>query len=389
MTAIARFEQTRRLVPERRDVFYKYLAYGGLTVGPNVGQGGVNPEGMDKTQIAQARSQVFASEDKRNFGTETSVYDVDFLGCMKAFCSRRVKEIYGLESKEQTDMICSTLERFMDYLLQHDVCPEFKDDVLATRAFCRQAPAELWDLSEALRRLPGEFNIACSTLFEGSYGRNFDGETWWGNENEVGHVFVGMKPEEAQQVVKFGVAGAAEEKTYLNFLAGVQGNTPSMFSVVKVQEQIGFEITRIQPPTRECTKIYTSQSSHFRPVGRVYAKRWHNPDSPPLDLTPAERDALATNPEAGPEEYVFLIEAILQSMLRVGSKVEATVRTLGCGVMFFDEVLNVYPSFDEFLANDLMVGWKKPRPVKGAIDYVSEDDDHGPEGEEAGQEDDM
>jgi len=271
----------------------------------------------------------------------------------------------------------------MDYLLQHDVCPEFKDDLLASRAFCRKAAAEVWDMAEATRRLPGEFNIACSTLFDGSYSRTYDGETWWGREDEEGPVFVGLKPDEARQIVSFGVAGSAAETVYLGFLDGVQNNTPLMLDVINVEEHAGFEITHIQAPTRQCREIYTSQSSQYRPVGRIRAKPWRNPDARPEDLTATEREAashLTTSSSIVSTEYVFLIESILQSMLRVGMKVEATIRTLGCGIMFFDEVVSVYPTFDEFLPNELMVDWKKPKAVKGAMDYISEGEDSDGEG---------
>ncbi|EXJ56292.1 uncharacterized protein A1O5_12559 [Cladophialophora psammophila CBS 110553] len=386
-TAIARFERSRKLTPQRRDALYKYLMYGGLTVRPNIGQGGLDTEGMDKTQIALALSQVWISEDKRNLGTETSVYEVDFLGCAKGFLSRRAKDIFGLDTEDEVNMVCTTLERFMDYLLQHDVCPEYKEDVLAARELCRKAGPELWDMAEATRRLPGEFNIACSTLFDGSYSRDYDGETWWGNSDGEEAVFVGLKPDEAQQIVKFGVAGAATEKVYTAFLAGVQQKAPKMMDVVKIEERTGFEITRIEPPTKACKQIYTSHSQHFRPVGCVYAKPWKNPDALPEDLTPAEKEALSPpSVQAAETEYVFFIESILQSCLRVGTKVEATVRTLGCGITFFDEVLNVYPSFDEFLVNEMMVGWKSPRPVKGALDYVSGDDSDGGEDDGGGEE---
>ncbi|KIY01849.1 uncharacterized protein Z520_01987 [Fonsecaea multimorphosa CBS 102226] len=382
-TAIARFERTRKLAPERSDVLYKYLIYGGLARTNNVGQGGLDTEGMDKTQAALALSQVWISEDKRDLGTETSVYAVDFLGCVKGFLSRRVKNCLGLDTEDEVNMICTTLERFLDYLLQHDVCPEYHEDVLAARALCRKAAPELWDMYEATRRLPGEFNIACSSIFDGSYSRDYDGETWWGDPNTDGPVFVGLKPEEAQQIVKFGVAGAAAEEIYAAFLSGVQGTSPKMLEVVDTHERTGFEITRLEPPTRECERIYTTYSQHFRPVGRVYAKPWKNPDAAPEDLTPSEQQEhalLSTSSisssdhlQDGGIEYVFFIEAILQSCLRVGTKIEATVRTLGCGIMFFDEVLNVYPTFDEFLVNELMVGWKSPKPVKGALDYVAGD----------------
>jgi hypothetical protein len=371
--AIARFERTRKLDPERRDIFYKYLAFGGLSVGPNVGQGGVDTAEMDKAQIAMTLSQVFASHDKYDLGTETSIDAVDFLGCLKAFCSYRLKGIWGLETKEQVIRICTTLERFMDYLLQHDVCPDFKDDVLASRAFCRTIGPELWDMAQACRRLPGEFNMACSTLFGGLFGQHYDGDTWWGREDEKDPVFVGLKPEEAQTIVKFGVAGAAEEQVYLAFLDGVQGGNSGMLDVIDVKEATSFEITQIELPTKQCKEIYTTQSVQYRPVGRVTAKPCTDINAVPEDLTDAERQAVSSL-NGSTTQYVFLIEEILSSMLRVGTKIEATVRILRCGIMFFDEVLNVHPSYAHFIPNELMTGWKEPRRTRAAFDYVSEDD---------------
>ena len=345
---------------------------------------------MSKNEAALAKSQVFITEDLRNLGTSTSLYEVDFLGCAKAFLSRRAKNVWGLETKEQVERICSTLERFMDYLLQHDVCPEFQDDILTTRSLCRNAVPELWDSAEAVRRLPGEFNIACSTLFDGTYARMYDGETNWAPENESGGpVFVGFKREEAQQIVKFGVSGAATEPVYMGFLAGVQQNQLLMLDVVNIDERAGFEITHLIPPTRQCKEIYTSQSSQFRPVGIVRAKPWLNPDASPEDLsrpTSPTSSTTSRKPTEDKAEYTFLMESITQSLLRVGTKIEATIRTTGCGLMFFDEVITVYPSFDEFIVNELMVGWKAPKPVRGALDYVS-DGEGGSDGDEGGGED--
>ncbi|KAI1624777.1 Argonaute siRNA chaperone complex subunit Arb1-domain-containing protein [Exophiala viscosa] len=377
LTAIARFERTRKLVSERREILFKYLAYGSIETGPNQFQGGQDTEGMDKTQIAQTLTQARIRDDKRDLGTETSLYEVDFQGVMKGFLSRRAQDIYGFETREQVSLVTTTLERFMDYLLQHDVCPEYRTDVLATRNLCRDAQIELWDVAEATRRLPGDFNIACSTLFGGSYAQGYDGEASWRPESEA-QAFVGMKPEEARQVIHFGVAGAASEDVYQTYLHAVHGD--GALEVLSVWEHVGFEITRIVPPTEECKQLYTTSSQHFRPVGCVYAKPWNNPDAPPEDLTEDEKQAVSLPSTPDETEYVFFIESILQSYLRIGMKVEATIRVLNCGIMFFDEVLNVFPTFDEYVVNDMMLGWKEPRPLKGALDYVeSEDDDEGDE----------
>ncbi|EXJ78569.1 hypothetical protein A1O1_08970 [Capronia coronata CBS 617.96] len=406
LTAIGRFERTRKMSNERRDMLYKYLIHGSVEVGPNSFQGGQNTEDMDKTQAAATLTQASVSDDKRDLRSDTSLYEVDFLVCMRSFLSRRAKYLYGFETRDQVSLLTTTLERFMDYLLQHDVCPEYRDDVLAARNLCRQAPAELWDVAESTRRLPGDFNIACSTLFGGSYSQNYDGETWWGPDTTEDKVFVGMKPDEASQVIHFGVAGAATEDVFAAYLAGLNDGT-SELETEWVRERVGFEITEIVPPTPECKEIYLQSSEHFRPVGRVYAKPWKNPDSLPEDLTPAERAALSDertdndlDEDGHDTEYVFFLESILQSYLRVGTRVEATVRKVNCGIMFFDDVLDVYPTFDEFLPNEMMVGWENPRPVKGAFDYVEGGDyedafdgedksDDGGESEQRTQEDEQ
>jgi hypothetical protein len=342
---------------------------------------------MDKTQTATAMTRASISDDKRDLNTDTSVYQVDFLGCMKGFLSRKAKNLFGFETREQVAVLTTTLERFMDYLLQHDVCPEYRSDVLAARALCRDAPPELWDVAELTRRLPGDFNMACSTLFGGFY-QNYDGETWWGPENFQGSVFVGLKPEEASQIVHFAVAGAASEEVFRAYMAAVDGHT--QLQVTSVREEAGLEITRIIPPTPECKDIYHAHSKHFRPVGRVHAKLWTDPDAPPEDLTETERQSLVS-PSVDATEYVFFVESILQSSLRVGMKLQATVRTLNCGIAYFDAVRDVFPTFDEYLANDMMVGYKPPRPEKGAFDYVQDDgdddqdagdDDNNPEGDD-------
>jgi hypothetical protein len=385
LTAISRFERTRKLTPERRNIFYKYLAFGGLTVGPNVGQGGLDLSSLSKVQAAQALSQVFASEDKRDLDSDTALYDVDFLGCMHGFLSRRARDIFGFETREVCDTVCSTLERFMDYLLQHDVCPEYEQDIHVTRFFLRAAPQEIWDLTEAGRRLPGEFNIACSTVFGGTYAKNYDGETWWGSEEEA-NVFVGMKEPEATEIVKLGISGVASPEVYEGYARAIKNNEMYMLEVIAIEEQIGLEVTKMEPPTKEVKKMYFATSNKFRPMGTITVKPWKNPDAAPEDLTPEEAEAAETAPIVENKvEYTFVIEEILQNMLRVGTKFECDVHILRCGLTFIDTVHAAYPSFDEFLANELMVDWKAPKPKKGALDYVSgedSDDEHDDEGAE-------
>lgn len=345
---------------------------------------------MDKDDLAMALSKVSIGTDKYDLTSPKALYSVDFLGCMRAFLSRHAPQLYASGTQEQVALITTTLERFMDYLLQHDVCPEYKSEVLTTRDCCRSAKSELWACFEAYRWLPGDFNIACSTLFGGVYSENYTGAIDWETDDKAPTTFVGMEPELATQVLKMGVAGAATESVYQKYMAIIDTKDSNhSFEVISRKPDAGFTITKIFQPTKDCIKLYKTQSADFRPVGRIVAKPWVNPDLPPRDLTPAERESLPdddNNTTTSPptklkelkklkeQEYTFLLETPLISHLRVGMHIEATIHLLNCGIWWFDSHRVVYPSFDNYLCNDFMVGWKEPRWLKGSVEYELEAD---------------
>lgn len=365
-----------------RDVFLTYLSYGGVTIGPNMFQGGntkADLEGMDKDEIAEAMTQTSLTEDKDNIGKDTSVWAVDFEGVMKAFLSRRAPYYYGFETRAQVDTITKVLINFMNYLLHHDVCPEYAADILAARSVCNTANGELWECAEAQRWLPGDFNIACSTLFDGSYGKLYDGTMTWMPEESGVKGFVGMTADIAREVVKFAIAGAASEEVYQ---AWYKMATEDTIEAVEVHQAAGFEITAIDKVDEETKAFYKDQSSEYRPVGKIRAKPWKNPEGPPEDLTAEEKEALhrdASNNKPGGISaepiYEFFIEEVVLQHLFVGMKIEATIHKLNCGIWFFDDVLRAFCSFDTYLCNELMVGWKEPRAIDRAAAKLDENRD--------------
>ncbi|ETN41690.1 uncharacterized protein HMPREF1541_03626 [Cyphellophora europaea CBS 101466] len=380
LTAIQRFERTKRLSPERRDVFYKYLAYGGIDVGPNMFQSKetLDTSDMTKDELAIAMSQVSIGTDKHNVDSPDAIYAIDFLGCMKAFLSRRASDIWGLETWEKTTEVTSTLERFMQYLLQRGVCPEYDQEVTETRNFCKKAAEELWTITQIRRRLPGDFNMACSTLCGGQFAQNYDGETYYGPQNPGEVNFVGLTKETANQIVGLGIACQAPEHVFQKHNQ-LPRNAETGGVVVKIEESrhsAGFEITRIEGPSltdQEIHDIYGDRFRSFRRVCTVYAKPWENPERPPVDLSPQEQAQLdRDDPEQPAEEYVFLIEQAITLQMRMGMKVEATLHKLTSGIWFFDEFINLYPSFDTYLCNELMVNYKKPRWLEGSVQFAEQ-----------------
>ena len=365
--------------PEMLNIFYKYLKYGGVTISPNPFQGRLSKddlEVLDRDQIVEAMAQTSISADKDDIGTSTSAWAVDFEGVMKGYLSRRAPYYFGFEVRNQVDTVTRVLSNFMNYLLHHDVCPEYATDILAARNVCNTASAELWACAEAQRWLPGDFNIACSTLFEGNYAKMYDGVTSWMPEESGQKEFVGMTKEIARDVARFAIAGAASEEVYQ---AWCKLAMEDAFEVTDVRNAVGFEIIAIDPVNQETKEFYKQHSTDYRPVGKIRAKPWTNPDGPPEDLTTEEREALKAQTENGEPGirnadstdaaniYEFFIEEVVMQHLFVGMKIEATVRKLNCGIWFFDEILRAFCSFDTYLCNELMVGWKEPRPVAGGI----------------------
>ena len=361
--------------PVTRDVFYKYLAYGGLDVGQNMFQGVSerDAESMDKEDLTRALAQTSLSFDFRDIGKESSKWVVDFEGVMKGFLSRRVPFFFPLDAEADVKTVTTLLTNFMNYLLHHDVCPEYRESILAARQCCVKASHELWCIRQAQKWLPGDFNVACSTLFDGAYGRGYDGKTSW-REDEGG--FVGQTDDQARQIVKFAVACAGSEEQYQLWYDKALANE---IKVTKVRKEVGMEITQIILPDEEMRNFYRERTKEFRPVGKIYTKAWRNPAAPPEDLTPEEhasRKKRSLGEDQGTkrgnqdrraeeDEYEFFIEEVVLQHLLVGMKIEATVRTLNCGIYFLDEVFNVYVSFDTFLPNESLYGYKKPRYLHG------------------------
>lgn len=357
-------------------------------MGPNMFQSVLDEGDLSKDEIVAARARTSIAADKRDIGSVTSLYAVDFDACMKAFLSRRALATFPFDSRDQAEIVTTTLSRFMDYLLQRDVCPEYVEQVLAARSVCRGATDELWCCAQVLRHLPSDFNIACSTLFGGQYSKYYDGVSSWdeGHNLDNSKNFVGFTKELARQIANFGVAAAAPEEVFQAFVS-------QHVTVRKINaEHEGFEVTAIELVTDATKEFYsTQQSLNFKPVGVVYAKPWANPDAPQEDLNEEERrlrearlQDRKNSPDREPEtEYPFLVDEPAISFLRTGMKVEAAVYQL-VGVVagserdlplcVFDTVLRVFPSFDTYIEEmELMIGYKPPRPVEGREPVIAEE----------------
>ena len=410
--------------PQRRDIFLKYLAYGGIDVGPNMFQGSIDVEGLDKDTINIAASQAAIGMDKYNINTPEAKYAVDFTGCVSGFLSRRAMFYYGFETRELVELVTSVLEKFMTYLLHHSVCPEYDADIREARKLVQKSKIELYNIAQIANWLPGDFNVAASTLFGGTYSTQYDGVSNWDPEDIAVDQpsFIGFTRETAQQIFGLAIATVGTEQQYEDFIAGPSLSNKA-YEVVEIKERAGFEITEIIAVTEQNLAFYKQTTKEFRPVGIVHARPWHNKACDGLkDLTPAEQaveaqksqaltlfnsssssfseeDPLATTPpswtftspsshlstspststSSTSTSYTLFIEGSILQFLFVGMKLEATLHKLRCGIWFMDDFLQAFCSFDTWLCNELMVGWKEPRIKKGVVCFRGDKEGMGEE----------
>ncbi|KAF9886372.1 hypothetical protein FE257_011517 [Aspergillus nanangensis] len=362
--ALLRFQKVRRFESERWDIFLKYLAYGGIDIGPHMfaGVDGHDLKNMDTEQIMMARTQT-------TIRPATSGLPVDFNKVVKGYLTSFFPYYFVIESEETVKLATVTIRSFLSYLLYHDVCPEYKDNVEEGRKSCDTAAEELWKNQLLTVNGPGDFNAACSTLFGGFLHDTYTQDNQWGNTLNL------ITRDVAHKVVKFGLAAAGSNEQVIQFhkLAG-NGSC----SAKRVDAIHGFEVTAVSRSGSAVSAFYQKHAPGLNPVGKLYGKAYCDPGKSAFDLP---SDDHAKWEEGSVQQFEFFVEESLLQVCYPGMKVIAPVWELGCGVHFFEDVQTVYCSLYTPLPNDLLLGWQKPRGVvvKKIPDDQASTDDEGSE----------
>lgn len=355
--AIQRYAAKRNFDSVRKDVFDKYLAYGGIESGPKMFSGGLDAtdlSNMDAAEIALAKAHHSVAADKNNDGD--SHFVVDFEACAAAFLSSRLPVIYDLTTFLQIKSHTAIIFNFLNYLLHHEVCPEYRPQIYATRTLCSLAEKELWQIVQAQALLPGDFNTACSEIFGGIFrGLYMTGDEEWAQGYEVK---MGMSPEMAKRAFKVGLAAQAGKIIFEKYKVQSEENTIGVSSITDV----GLEVTELVPATPHVLNIYSHDlAKGLKPLGLLKAKTWYKPGAEDEDLTEEEEAAAATT-QREVKGYEFWVEDYILEKCFVGMKFETTVTELSFGVSYFDALFGVYCSFYRVLPNEMMYGWREPGP---------------------------
>ncbi len=278
--------------------------------------------------------------------------------------SCRLPQVFELGSEEKIKLCTSTIYNFLNYLVHHDVCPEYQDDIQAARAVCLQAEKELWYIARANAMLPGNFNQACSTIYGGIYRDTYIGDQEWACDLDG---YKGMSPQLARKTFKIGFTANASDEMYERYKSQSLSRSIGMTSVVDT----GLEVTGLVLADRKALKLYDHpEAAGLRALGKMKARTWYHPGDPDDDRTEEEEQAGPVPREV--KEYEFWVEDELLQRCFVGMKLETTVRHLSFGLDFFDNIAGVYCSFYRILPNEMMIGWKEPGPRLAARPKVSD-----------------
>lgn len=260
-----------------------------------------------------------------------------------------------------------TICNFLTYILYHDVVPEYKANIEEARKSCDIAGKELWKNQQFTVKGPGDFNTACSTLFGGVFFDLYVEDDQWNNSKDDA---VRMTNDIARKVVKFALAGAGVESQAVRFQELANQDA---LRAMRVEDIDGFEVTAIIFPDDETKEFYQAHAPDLHPVGRMLAKAYRDPGKPNIDLSPEEK--LQWEASAPALEFDFFLEESLLKLCYPGMKVITSVWELNCGFHYFDEVSTAYCSIYTVLVNDLMIGWKKPKDLRGDDHEADETDD--------------
>ena len=301
-----------------------------------------------------------------------SKYVVDFDGVAKAFLSSQLPLLYDLWSQDAVKVRVAVIRNFLNYLLHHDVCPEYNEQVYAARDTCDKAVKELWLTVLASRSLPGKFNTACSEIFGGALQGLYIGDKEWAQGFPSNGP--GISAQMARKTFKTGLIARASEDTLKTFKKQDEANKIKILN----ETETGLEVTELIPAEEEVLELY--QSTHgqgLKPLGRMKAKTWYYPGAPPEDLTEEEIIAAASTPKEI-KEYEFWVEDEALKNCFVGMKLITVVKELSFGVLYFDSLLGIYCSFYNFIPNEEIIGWREPEetwlPMRENRDFEAMED---------------
>ncbi|TFB01463.1 Argonaute-binding protein 1 [Trichoderma ghanense] len=363
-SCIQRFRSRRRIQARRATYLNDYLFLGGVDTNPSA-YTGLDQKDLKQLTPAQRREATARDVVYEGSGAGDRFYDgdktkwaVDFAGVAAGFFSTRLIALTGLHPKPMEEAI-SVVENFLRYVLHHDVCPEYEDNVKEALNICQMARDEWTTLNTLQTALPGVFNPAATELFV-----KFDPDSW---DSSLFNVPEGF---DAKSVFYSSIAMLEDDKLF-EHLAG---------KAVELVDQYecALEITEVHLPTEEVIERFKklaitaagNKTLRLMPLGKLTLK--------PVTIEDGWVQQGAAHPLQGKEIDLYFEQNILAS-LKPGMKMALEIGDLGADVRFVKSIRKIVPTFYTFLPQELMVQFKIPqkndRPAPSVHNPTLEDDD--------------
>jgi hypothetical protein len=223
------------------------------------------------------------------------------------------------------------------------------------------AEKELTAINHLRSVLPGEFNVAASTMYGGRYQGILLTNRQWGTIDPLAKEYLSvnqsMEESEAQRIFKTAIALSGTEEMFTNVMK-------EEVEIVATKKAF-FEVASIEQPPKEtvdqCGTVKNDRGDigYIKPLGLLKVKAWEGPGIEEEDMTDDEDNEVAQTPSDTQIEQFWLENDILDHCF-IGLKLETTVHELNIGIKFFDHVAGLYCAFYTFLPNEKMNGWKEP-----------------------------
>ncbi|KAF7563366.1 hypothetical protein G7046_g769 [Stylonectria norvegica] len=340
---IQRFRSRRRVQGERTLFFNEYLFLGGVDTNPGA-FGGLDKHDLKDLTPAERREATATDIIYGNLGGGDRFYNgdqdswaVDFAGVAAGFFSVALPKLTSGAPVKLAQGI-DVVDNFLRYVIHHDVCPEYSDDLNAALTVCEHARVE-WPMIQALlEALPGQFNLAAGDLFVPD------------EVNNAWSFLMFKRPPVFDAKTIFYSAFAFWPETWI--FDRLEKTTP----VVTKEYAATLELIRLQRPERQLTNAMESlivgdDPSAMGAIGKATFKpaviedEWESP----------------CVPEPAKKETELFFDDHLLDLMKPGMKMACTLCELNVGITFVKKIDYIVPSFYTFLPQELMRHYKPPR----------------------------
>ena len=291
-----------------------------------------------------------SAEDKY-YSAGSAYWDVDFSGVVAGYLSDFLPQFTGWDFAALAEGV-AVIDNFLRYVIMHDVCPEYDEQVREAIDICDKAKTELPLAANCLHQFPGQFNLACRELY------HLEHQDIWGNTAGF------QRPEHFDPGCTFAAAvalqGTAQQVRCLHegasicivdeTLCHLEVDSVSRLDPADEEDIVKLEVFRTLKPPDSAQQLFV-----LAPIGKAVLKPCKIEDG--WDYVD-----LWNSPSYPRGKETFLLDDEILARLLPGFKLVLTVCRLNIGVKFIKEVHRIHPTFHQFLPQELMMAYKAPRP---------------------------